>query len=187
MARHHTFDDVVNDELDYLAARVLGPIEGLCHDSRMLDHIGVRIGHVGSSDAVAICTLSQLGCKDGARDSFKEVIRHCLLERSRVRYQSWEDVSLEHVVPSADLVWAFLSIDPADIGPDHWREWISWVEPKLKRYRVVLVEVTVSSSRKGRIALGLPEKMMPGGKAVLPSRGIVVLVEKKKSCAHNMV
>ena len=49
MARHHTFDDVVNDELDCDAARVIRPFEGLCHDSHMIGVQGVRIGRIGLS------------------------------------------------------------------------------------------------------------------------------------------
>jgi hypothetical protein len=89
--------------------------------------------------------------------------------------------------PSDDLTWTLFSSDLVDSGPDLWGERISRVESELESYQVVLVEVTVSSSRKGRIASGLPGKMMPGGKVALPGRGIVVFVGEKKSCVYNVV
>jgi hypothetical protein len=49
------------------------------------------------------------------------------------------------------------------------------------------LRVTVSSSRKGRIASGLSEKTMADGKIALPSSGIVVLVGEKELCAQRGV
>ena len=87
------------------------------------------------------CALLQLSCEDGARDSFEEVAQHCLLERSRVRSQSWEDVILECMLAQAMISRGLSSlIDPVDIGPDLWGERTSWVKPELKRHRVVSVE-----------------------------------------------
>jgi hypothetical protein len=120
------------------------------------------------------------------RGSFEEVVHHCLHEGSRIHSQSWEGVSLEYVGPSDDLAWTLFSGDLADSGPDLWGEQISWVELELKSYKLSQLRVTVSSPRKGRIALGLPDKIMPGGKVALPSRGIVGLVGGK-SCVYNMV
>jgi hypothetical protein len=140
MARHHTFDDVIDDELDYLTARVSRPFDGLCHDSHISKAHGIRIGHIGSLDTVAIRVRSQLSCEDGVGSSFEEVVQHCLLERSRVCSQSWDDMSQEHVGPSDDIMWALFSFHPADIGPDSWGERIFWVEPELERHQVVSVE-----------------------------------------------
>ena len=46
VVRHHTFDDVANDELEHDAARVVRPFKGLCHGGHMKDAIGVRIGQM---------------------------------------------------------------------------------------------------------------------------------------------
>ena len=134
MARHHTFDDVVDDELDFVAARVFRPFNGLCHDSHVLDSRGVRISSSGSLDTVAVRVHSCLGWEDGARGSFEEVVQHCLHEGSRIRSQSWEDVRLESVGPSDDFAWTLFSSDLADSSPDLWGERISRVKSKLRSY-----------------------------------------------------
>jgi hypothetical protein len=176
---HHASEDVVDAELDCLDCRVVRAFHGISHDGHMTRVQRVIAGHHGSSDTVTICVHSQLSCKHVARGSQEEVVQHCLLEWSRICSQSWKDMSLECVGPT--MISRGLS------SPVILRTAVRIFEESafsgsirsLKVTELSRLRVAVSSSRKGRMASGLPEKMMPGGKVALPGRGITVLAEKK--------